>query len=153
MIHQTSAFINRTEPEVLVLRCSDHRFQAGYDEFLNERLKLASNYDLLAIPGGPQSLTLAEYLPKFAWAGWRWFRFLLEKHAPKRIVLIAHQDCGWYKKLPASLFRFTDLRNRQEDDLRRARNLLLREVSHLQVELYFASWDEAGRVTITTVAP
>lgn len=152
MIHQISALLNQTDPEVLVLRCSDHRFQAGYDEFLNVHLKLSSNYDLLAIPGGPQCLTLAEYLPKFAWAGWRWFRFLLEKHAPKRIVLIAHQDCGWYKKLPASLIRFTDLRNRQEDDLRRARNLLLREFSHLEVELYFAGWDEAGRVTIATVA-
>ena len=54
-------------PSALVVHCGDHRFQAAFQEFLNRHLGLAGNYDLLVIPGGPQSLTLVEYLPKFSW--------------------------------------------------------------------------------------
>lgn len=153
MTHRTSAKLQVEPPEVLVIRCSDHRFQAGFEEFLNNRLKLDSNYDLLAIPGGPQCLALASYLPKFGWAGWRWSRFLLEKHAPKRIVLIAHQDCGWYKHLPEFISRMADIPKRQQEDLRKARELLLREFPHLPVDLYHAGWDDDGHVTMTPVAP
>jgi hypothetical protein len=153
MTLRTSAKLHVEEPEVLVIRCSDHRFQAGLEDFLNEHLKLDFNYDLLSIPGGPQCLVLDSYLPKLGWAGWRWSRFLLEKHAPKRMVLIAHQDCGWYKHLPEFISRTADMPKRQEEDLRKARDHLLREFPHLQVDLYFAGWDEGGHVTVAAVTP
>ena len=49
------------ESGVLVIHCSDPRYQAPFQDFLRGQLKL-DRYALLAIPGGPQFLTLAEYL-------------------------------------------------------------------------------------------
>lgn len=143
--------VNRTETSVLVVHCSDHRFQAGLYEFLNQSLNLQHNYDLLAVPGGPQCLTLAEYLPKFAWAGWKWFRFLLEAHSLKRMILIAHQDCGWYKSLPPHLQPASDPRHRQEEDLRRVKRALAKDFPELSVELYYAGWDVSDQVSIDLV--
>ena len=151
-LYQPSSKINRSETDVLVVHCSDHRFQAGLYEFLNFGLKLNENYDLLVIPGGPQCLTLVEYLPKFAWASWKWFRFLVEAHHLKRLILIAHQDCGWYKELPFHLHSSSEPRERQEEDLRRVRQALAKDFPELSVELYYAGWDASDRVTIDPIS-
>ncbi len=49
--YQPAAKVNPSDTDVLVVHCSDHRFQAGLHEFLNHGLNLNENYDLLAIPG------------------------------------------------------------------------------------------------------
>ena len=148
---QLSSKLQHSHTDILVVHCSDHRFQAGLYEFLNMNLNLNENYDLLVLPGGPQCLTLAEYLPKFSWAGWRWFRFLVEAHELKRLVLIAHQDCGWYKELPFHLHSSSEPRSRQEEDLRKVRHALTKDFPGLSVELYFAGWDSNDRVTVQPV--
>jgi len=149
---QLSSKLNQADTDVLVIHCSDHRFQAAFYEFLNLKLNLDENYDLLVLPGGPQCLTLVEYLPKFSWAGWKWFRFLVEAHDLKRLILIQHQDCGWYKELPFHLHSSTEPRLRQEEDLRRARLILAREHPHLSVELYYAGWDAQNQITVDAVS-
>jgi hypothetical protein len=149
---QLSSTVRKGETEVLAVHCSDYRFQAGYQEFLNLKLNLDGNYDLMALPGGPQALTLVEYLPKFSWAGWKWFRFLMEAHKLKRLILIQHQDCRWYTTLPFHLHASTDPRRRQEEDLYRARALFAKEIPELAVELYYACWDSNGHITIDTVS-
>lgn len=138
--------------DALVVHCSDHRFQAALGEFLNKSLDLKGNYDLLALPGGPQCLTLVEYMPKYAWALTKWVRFLIDAHELNRMVLIAHQDCGWYKQLPFHLFGSSDPRQRQEDDLKRVRAAMAKDFPHLRVDLYFAGWDSANQVTIESVS-
>jgi hypothetical protein len=143
--------VNRTDAEVLAVHCSDHRFQAGIREFLDKGLNLNENYDLLIMPGGPQCLTLLEYLPKFAWAGKKWFRFLVENHELNRLILIAHQDCGWYKSLPLHLHSSQEPRQRQEEDLRRAHHALHADFPLLQIELYYAGWDATDRVTVEPI--
>jgi hypothetical protein len=150
--YQSSSKINRADTDVLVVYCSDHRFQAGLHEFLSHGLNLQDNYALLAIPGGPQSLTLVEYLPKFSWVSRKWFRFLAENHHLKRMILIAHQDCGWYKSLPFHLFGSSDPRRRQEEDLRKARQALAKDFPELGVELYYATWDAEDRVSVEAVS-
>jgi len=150
---QPTSALNRPDTDVLVVHCSDHRFQAGLHEFLNQGLNLQDNYDLLAIPGGPQCLTLVEYLPKFSWASWKWFRFLVDAHSLGRMILIAHQDCGWYKTLPLPLHASAEPRERQEQDLRRVRQALKKDFPELTVELYYAGWDASDRITIETVSP
>ena len=150
--YQPASKVHRDHTDVLVVHCSDHRFQAGLYEFLNRGLNLEENYDLLVIPGGPQCLTLVEYLPKFSWASWKWFRFLVEAHSLKRMILIAHQDCGWYKELPFHLHASSDPRSRQEEDLRRVRHTLTKEFPELEVELYYAGWDAGDRVTVEAIS-
>jgi len=151
-LYQPASQLNHTDTDVLVVHCSDHRFQAGLHEFLNQGLNLGQNYDLLVLPGGPQCLTLVEYLPKFSWAGWRWLRFLVDNHELKRLILIAHQDCGWYKDLPLHLHASPEPRLRQEEDLRRVQHALKRDFPSLSVELYYAGWGADDRVTVQPVA-
>lgn len=138
---QLSSPLHNEDAEVLAVHCSDHRFQAGFHEFLSHNLKLDENYDLLVLPGGPQCLTFVEYLPKFTWAGWRWFQYLVDAHELKRLILIQHQDCQWYRSLPLHLHSSPDPRQRQEEDLRRAYKALAKERPHLLIEMYYAGWD------------
>ena len=149
---QLTSKLNQADTDVLVIHCSDHRFQAAFYEFLNLKLNLDENYDLLVLPGGPQCLTLVEYLPKFSWAGWKWFRFLADAHDLKRLILIQHQDCEWYKELPFHLHSSTVPRLRQEEDLRRARQTLAKEHPHLSVELYYAGWDAQDQISVDAVS-
>jgi hypothetical protein len=124
------------ESGVLVVHCSDPRYQAPFHDFVRDRLGL-DRYALLAVPGGPQFLTLGEYLPKFAWTGWRWVKFLGDLGNSARVVLIAHEDCRWYldgRFGPAP----ANLREKQVKDLRDV-CLQLRELfGNVKVELYYA---------------
>jgi hypothetical protein len=61
--YQLDSKLQTSLPAALVVHCGDHRFQAAFNQFLNKHLVLEGNYDLMVVPGGPQSLTLAEYLP------------------------------------------------------------------------------------------
>ncbi|MBZ5513890.1 MAG: hypothetical protein LAN62_03415 [Acidobacteriia bacterium] len=150
--YHPSAKFHPGRADTLVVYCSDSRIQAAVQEFLASSLNLGGSYDVLAIPGGPQSLTLIEYLPKLSWALGKWLRFLVDAHELKRIVLIAHQDCGWYKQLPFHLFGSSDPRTRQEDDLRRARRSLAGDFPQVLMDLYYVTWDANNRVTIEAVA-
>ena len=140
--YEVEARLESAEARALVVHCGDHRFQAAFQEFLNRNLGLAGNYDLIVIPGGPQSLTLVEYLPKFSWASWRWLRFFIENHEITRLILIQHRDCAWYKSLPLHLHVSAEPRQRQEEDLRKLAQALRREFPQLRTELYYAAWDE-----------
>jgi hypothetical protein len=126
-----------SEEAVVVVHCSDPRYQSHFHEFLREGLQL-DRYALVAIPGGVQTLTLVEYLPKFAWSGWRWLKFLFTLTRPERVVLIAHDDCRWYLDN-----RFAtepqEARRRQIDDLRRIQGALRERFGALRVDLYYAT--------------
>ena len=145
--------IQRAETDVLAIHCGDYRFQAAFQEFLNGALNLDGNYDLLVIPGGPLSLTLFEYLPKFNWASWKWVRFFADQHKIRRLILIQHQDCAFYKTMPLHLHASPEPRQRQEQDLRRVKEAMKRDLPQLAVELYYAGWNATDRVTIDSIAP
>lgn len=149
--YQSSAKLNSVKSGTLVIHCSDNRTQAAIHEFLENALRLSGNYDLLALPGGPQAMTLVEYLPKLSWATGKWIRYLADSHELKRIILIAHQDCGWCKQLPFHIFGLSEPRTHQEEDLRRVRQALARDFPHVHVELYYAAFDSSDHVTIETV--
>src|SRR5437879_9826167 len=108
--------IPQRKADALMVRCSDHRLANACETFVENTLKII-NYDLLVVPGGPQFLCALEYLPKFHWAGRRWMRFLVDAHEVKRVVLITHQDCGWYRHLHGA---HEDHGERQKADLHRA---------------------------------
>ena len=150
---QLKSKLNRGDTEVLVVHCGDYRFQGAFYEFLNLALNLNEKYDLMVIPGGPLSLTLFEYLPKFSWASWKWFRFFVEKHGIRRLILIQHQDCAWYQTMPLHLHASPELRERQEQDLGRVFNTLKKDFPDLKVELYYAGWDTDDRITIDMISP
>lgn len=117
----------------LVVHCSDHRFLPACEELVEKRLGI-SDYDLIAVPGGPQFLAALDYLPKFAWAGNRWLKFLIEGHGLKRVVLIGHEDCGWYRHLHGT---HAEPEAKQVADLRHAREQVERTLGGIAVESWF----------------
>jgi len=143
--------IRRGETETLVIHCGDYRFQSAFQEFLNRSLNLEGNYDLLVIPGGPLSLTLFEYLPKFSWASWKWLRFFVEQHRVRRLILIQHQDCAFYRTMPVHLHASPEPRQRQEQDLRRVSDAMRKDLPQLAIELYYAGWNTGDHVTIESI--
>jgi hypothetical protein len=136
----TSAPLRRTgDAGVLVIHCSDPRYQPHFQDFLRNGLGL-DHYGLVAIPGGVQTLTLVTYLPKFAWSGWRWLKFMFRLMTPARVVLIAHDDCRWYFDN-----RFLEhehkARGQLVDDLQRVRQDLVERFGDTRVEMYYATLD------------
>ncbi len=138
---------------VLVIACSSNAFLPYTQEFLEKGLGLtAGAYDLLAVPGGPQFLLLTEYLPKFAWVGHKWVRFLVERHRLKRVIVISHEDCAWYSEerlVPAFLQKFgvgKSLKERQREDLREISGALRNLSLPIAVEAYYAEKGADGFV-------
>lgn len=125
-VYKSQTPFTQRESAVLVIACSAYDFLPYTREFLEQHLGLAEGtYDLLAVPGGPQFLLLTEYLPKFAWVGHKWVKFLTERHRLRRVIAIAHEDCAWYSDdrfIPAFLQKFgvgaKSLKERQRADLR-----------------------------------
>ena len=119
----------------LVVHCSDHRFIPAFEQLVEKQLGIA-DYDLIAVPGGPQFLAALDYLPKFAWAGNRWVKFLIEGHGLNRVVLIGHEDCGWYKQLHGS---HAGLEAKLRADLLHAREQLQQALGGVAVECWYAA--------------
>ena len=137
--YRTAEVEAKGDAGVVVVHCSDPRFQAHFQDFLANGLWLRQ-YALIAVPGGAQFLTLVEYLPKFSWAGWRWMKFVVDLSRPERIILIAHEDCRWYLD-----GRFSHeagrIRERQIADLQRVRGSIHERFGQRRVELYYARLD------------
>ena len=78
--------------------CSDGRFGQQMDEFLYHGLKLP-RYDRVAVPGGCACLAghTQAYYEKNAME--RQLRFLMDEHKLRRVVLIAHDSCAFYKEI------------------------------------------------------
>lgn len=134
-LYYTSAHGAGGESKPLVIHCSDPRYQPHFQEFLETGLGLV-HYALIAVPGGPHCLTLSDYLPKFAWAGWRWVKVMERVAQPERIILIAHDDCRWYVTM-GFVSAAASLRDRQIADLKTARKALA-ERFKTAVDCYYA---------------
>lgn len=128
--------------------CSDGRVGAHFDDFLQTGLDLP-HYDRVALPGGAacladhdaahvQQASVAEEL-----------KFLVEVHELERVVLIAHQGCGFYKaalKLPDGL-----LEGQQRSDLATAARAVRDLTGIDKVEGWFLRVSDDGAVSFEPV--
>ena len=127
---------------VVVVHCSDPRYQPHFQDFLRGGLKL-DRYALVAVPGGPQCFMPAQDQPALPSAGWRWMSFLVNLTSPSRVVLIAHDDCRWY--IDNRFASAEDARERQLQDLRRAQEEIAGRFGAIAIDLYYATLtDEAA---------
>ncbi len=126
---------------IVVIHCSDPRYQPHFQDFVRNGLKI-DRYSLLAIPGGVQTLTLVDLLPKFAWSGWRWLKFLKNLTRPERAILITHDDCRWY--LENHFAEPARARERQVADLQRVAAALVERFGPIRIELYYAALSRDG---------
>jgi hypothetical protein len=127
--------------QAAAIYCSDGRVTEQYDDFLTNGLKLPC-YDRVALPGGPACLagyseariTEAGLLDEL--------KFLIKAHGVKRVVLIQHEDCAFYKvRLEAQQESIESL---QKADLLHAAYLIRRTVGVQHIDGYFARRNEDG---------
>jgi hypothetical protein len=62
---------------------------------------------------------------------------LVRSHGTRRVVLIAHENCGWYRERKIGPFT-VDVKARQLADLRHARMRIQEWFGDVSVETYFA---------------
>ena len=135
----------------LVIACADGRWRDHIEDFATKGLDIGAGYDLLMVPGGAEPLALADLVPKDFNFLRRRLDMLVSSHGIRRIVLIAHENCGWYRQRKLGPITI-DLRARQLADLRQARARLAGWFGDVTVDTYFARLDGTPpRVMFDTV--
>jgi hypothetical protein len=141
-------FVSKTayepgHPRALAIYCSDGRFTEAVEELLHHLGH--ARLDTLTMPGGPALLN--------PWAAsildadqiQRASQFLIRAHAIDHLVLLSHENCGYYRqKMPGR--PAADVRASQTDDLRIAARALRGARPGVRVALYHAQPHE-GRVS------
>jgi hypothetical protein len=114
--------------------CSDGRFGEQMDEFLHVGLGLP-RYDRVAIPGG--AACLAGHVKGFHEKNSleRQLSFLIREHGLKKVVLIAHDGCAYYKDVWSGMQSTIE---QQADDLKRAADVIRLWDTGLEISAYFA---------------
>jgi hypothetical protein len=151
-VYESSVPWNPTRPDTVIISCVDGRWRAQIQDFTVSHLEADLHADFLAVPGGIEPLTLLDHVPKDFNFFRRRLESLVEGHNTRRIVAIAHQDCGWYKTRTFLSLKI-DLRERQIADLRRAAARLREMLPGVTVETYFARHEgrESERVVFDAV--
>jgi hypothetical protein len=114
--------------------CSDGRFGEQMDEFLHQNLGLPA-YDRVAVPGGAACIAGHMMVHHEAAALERQLSFLITAHALTKVVLIAHDNCGFYKGLWITA---ASPEQQQAIDLKKAADLIRSHHPTVVVEGYFA---------------
>ena len=114
--------------------CSDGRYGEQMDDFLHTHLRLP-HYDRVAMPGGCAALASHFVTMREEMALDRQLRFLIASHKLHTVVLIAHQDCGYYKQIR---LRHKTLEAQQFDDLKRSADRIRTFAPELTVVAYMA---------------
>jgi hypothetical protein len=128
---------------VLVIACSDGRWRSQTHEFVTTALQLDPHFDMVEVPGGVEPLTLLDLVPKDFNFLRRRVEMLVRGHAIRRIILIAHQDCGWYRERKVGPVNI-DVRSRQIADLKHVRARARDLFGDVTVETYYARLDGDG---------
>ena len=115
--------------------CSDGRFTDQVNDFLQNGLNLRG-YDRLAIAGGPACFAghFAAYREEEGAVSH--LRFLARLHQLNRMILISHEDCGFYRDFLR--VREMDLLDRMRVDLANATRRVRDATQQLEVEAYLA---------------
>ena len=144
-IYTARATETKIANRAIAIHCSDHRFQEAFREFLTEGLGLVA-YTPLAIPGGGHLSSSAEMLPKFAKVSFQSIAFLLNRTGAKRIILIGHADCLFFKDQLQFFYPGQGASQKQFSSLQKARRALRERFAEPAIEAYFADVTVEGRV-------
>jgi hypothetical protein len=132
--------------ETLLIACSDGRFEVQLDNYCKEYLGLGS-CDRFLVPGGIAGLQI---LSEFFYADRERITLLVTHHAIRKIICMAHEDCGYYRNRYPGV---DDLSPRQLEDLRTAGESLRYWFGGVSVELVYARVTQDRRVQFVRVTP
>lgn len=127
-----------SHPTALAMYCSDGRFTRAVEELLG--FLGYGRLDTLTIPGGPAHLSPATATPAEIALFGDAASFLISAHHVCHVVLLAHDHCAHYALRFAGLDGAA-MRQRQEADLRAAREVLVAAHPGLDVRAFFATPD------------
>lgn len=139
-VYQSRAEWREARSPTLVIACADGRWRDHIEDFVANALKVDSAYDLVMVPGGAEPLALADLIPKDFSFLRRRLEMLVRSHGTRRVILIAHENCGWYRERKVGPLTL-ELKARQIADLRRARACVTEWFDGVTVETYFARVD------------
>ncbi len=120
--------------------CSDGRFADQVNDFMQNCLGLFG-YDRLAIAGGP--VCFAGYFDSYREeeAAISHLKFLVRLHGLNRLILISHEQCGFYSDFLK--VHDIDLLDRMRTDLATAVRRVNSATPRLHVEAYLARLNDA----------
>lgn len=139
------------KPQVIIVHCSDPRFQGAFHRFIEEELGLGKGeFVPFVVGGGAGVLAHPERLPKeFKFMKERFEVFRQNYPSIKRIVLINHQDCAYYRTLKQRVLgvlgqRAQFLLQQPREDMAVIGQVFDRFLSHLgySLELYYAKFTD-----------
>ena len=143
-----------SRPHIMVVACSDGRYQESLDEFLRERLGI-QYYDRLYAPGGPgvMASSLHSYFrgDQFRQEA----TFLIDAHQLEEIILIFHgpalpdgpveATCADYRrKMPYG--QTQEINQQQQQDIEEVQKAINRDGSALRLSAYRSEARADGRV-------
>lgn len=131
--------LDTTPAEALVIHCSDPRFQTAFRRFASEELGL-KNYAPLIIGGAIHPFGAEEFFPKNLKVLWGQIQFFIEHANIKRVIIINHEDCLWYKTM-AGFYSKLKGPLKGKHDLGTTAARLLSEFTGIRVESYWAALD------------
>jgi hypothetical protein len=126
-------------PSTLAVYCSDGRFTQAVEELAGEPV------DTICLPGGPGLLDSWTSSVLDAQLVFQAADFLMVKHASLKVILVAHEGCGYYRE------HYPDMdekarQARQIADLAEAVAKLQKGRAHVKVRAYFAAVEASGIV-------
>lgn len=134
--------------DTLVIHCSAFDFRPFFAEFIEQHLKLGE-YDILCVPGGIQVLNVFAFATKRFSFLRKMVEFLVKKHELKRIVILGHEDCAWYRDIRFGPIH-VDLTERQFKDLKSTADSLRQELG-VTIDLFFGHLTKDQQVAFSAV--
>ena len=136
----------KDRPRILIIACSDGRYQQSLDDFLNHHLGI-THYDRLYAPGGPGALAPST----FSYFRGEQFRqesaFLIDAHSLEEIVFIFHgpvdhegpneATCADYRRKMHSAHT-SEIYRQQEVDLQEAVKAVIKANKDLRMRAFRA---------------
>ncbi|OHA14779.1 MAG: hypothetical protein A3G49_03570 [Candidatus Sungbacteria bacterium RIFCSPLOWO2_12_FULL_41_11] len=130
----------RTNPDAVVVHCSDPGFQEAFRLFLKGELGI-EHYAPIVVPGSVSSVAPELVMPKHLKTLKDNIEFMIERGKTPKLILINHEDCKMYAKLHKAVARVLKLK--QANDLVKAASLFKKLIPVLtHVNVYMARLDE-----------
>lgn len=133
--YESSVRFDGNRMRAVAVYCSDGRFGEQVDDLLHNALQLP-RYDRLAVPGGAACLASHFVTYREEEGVLEQLRFLVRVHSLERVVLIAHESCGFYSnRLRVSPLR---IETQQREDMKKAVRRVRALSRDLSVSAYYA---------------
>lgn len=130
-----TAHYRAAHPDTLALYCSDGRFTRAVEDLCSALG--ADRIDTVTIPGGPGLLDVGKLALSDRATIAKSLDFLIKGHQIKRVVLVAHAGCGYYRtRYPRK--SAAEIEATQRSDLATARAFLSREHG-VEARCYYAN--------------